>query len=110
MSNINTVTISGRLTRDPELRYLNNGNAVANFAVAVNGWNGTEETVSYFDCTCFGKRAEAVAQHRHQGDAVIVNGRLSQNRWEADGQKRSRIEIVADQVEFGARKQPDEGE
>mgnify|MGYP001132721429 CR=1 FL=1 len=97
---MNTVTLTGRLTRDPELRYSANGNAVCKFGLAVKRRFSRDE-VDFFDCVTFNKTAETVAEHCQKGRLVGIEGWLQQNRWETnDGQKRSRVEVVADNVEF----------
>tara|TARA_R110000824_G_C14747399_1_gene628155 strand:+ start:137 stop:541 length:405 start_codon:yes stop_codon:yes gene_type:complete len=96
----NTVTISGNLTRDPELRYTASGIAVTEFGVA---WNSKDkegnESVSFFDVTCWRDLAEHVAESLGKGNRVIVFGRLDQNTWETkDGDKRSKVRVMADDV------------
>lgn len=99
----NTVTIVGNLTRQPELRFTTTGKAVANLGVAVNrlisrpGEERKEDT-SFFDVTCWDSLANNVAD-LDSGTRVIVTGRLQQRSWETeDGEKRSRVEIVATDV------------
>jgi single-strand DNA-binding protein len=107
MGNINTVTVSGNLTRDPELRSTKNGTSVASFGIAVNrrfkneaAEGGYEEEVSFFDITVWSGFGELTAAKLRKGDSATVQGRLKQNRWETDeGEKRSRIEIIADQID-----------
>ena len=97
----NTVTIVGNLTRDPELRFTPGGAAVANFGVAWNmkGRDGQEDKVSYFDVTCWRQLAENVSDSLTKGSRVVVYGRLDQRSWQnQDGDKRSKVEIVADDV------------
>lgn len=101
----NTVNIVGNVTRDPELRFTPSGQAVANFGVAVNRrWQNRqtqewEEAVSFFDVTCWGQLAENVAESVQKGTRVVVDGRLDQRSWETEqGDKRSKVEIVADEV------------
>lgn len=101
----NTVTVIGNITREPELRFTPSGAAVANFGLAVNRrWrnqqtNEWEEEVSFFDVTCWKELAENVAESLPKGCRVIVDGRLEQRSWENDqGEKRSKVEIVADEV------------
>ena len=100
----NTVTIVGNVTRDPELRYLTSGTALASFGVAWNNRyknNAGEqvEDTSFFDVTCWRDLADNVAESIRKGDRVIVFGRLDQRSWETqDGDKRSKVEIVADEV------------
>lgn len=102
MPNINITIIAGHLTRDPELKQLPSGTSVCEFAVAVSRkWKDKEE-VSFFDVTAFGKTGEFVNQYFNKGKAILVQGRLKQDRWEdkQSGQKRSKVGIVADQVQF----------
>lgn len=101
----NSVTLIGNVTRDPELRFTASGQALASFGVAVNRrWqnrqtNEWEEQVSFFDVTCWQQMAENVAESITKGTRVVVNGRLDQRSWETqDGDKRSKVEIVADEV------------
>lgn len=101
----NTVTVVGNCTRDPELRFTPSGQAVANFGLAVNRrWQNRqtqewEEAVSFFDVTCWQQLAENVAESVQKGTRIVVTGRLDQRSWETqDGDKRSKIEIVADEV------------
>jgi len=96
----NTVTVVGNVTRDPELRFTPSGAAVVNFGLAWNrkGQND-EEVVSFFDVTCWSGLAENVAESINKGDRVVVYGRLDQRSWEnQDGERRSKVEIVADDV------------
>lgn len=97
----NTITIVGNLTRDPELRFTPGGAAVANFGVAWNlkGRDGAEDKVSFFDVTCWRQLAENVSDSLTKGSRVVVHGRLDQRSWEnQDGERRSKVEIVADDV------------
>jgi single-strand DNA-binding protein len=105
MVSFNKVILLGNLTRDPEVRYTPNGTAVANFAIAVNRrykqGDETKDEVSYIDIVVFGKTAENCGQYLNKGDAILVDGRLQQRRWETeDGQKRSKVEVVAQTVNF----------
>lgn len=101
----NSITMIGNVTRDPELRFTPNGQAVATFGLAVNRrWQNRqtqewEEAVSFFDVVCWREMAENVANSLTKGTRVIVTGRLDQRSWETDqGDKRSKVEIVADEV------------
>jgi single-strand DNA-binding protein len=101
----NTVTVVGNATRDPELRFTPSGQAVANFGLAVNRrWQNRqtqewEEATSFFDVTCWAQMAENVAESIQKGARVVVTGRLDQRSWETDnGEKRSKVEIVADEI------------
>ena len=105
MANDNQVTVIGNLTDDPELRYTPNGAAVCKFRIAVNrrmpdgagGWKDGE--ASYFSVNCWRSLAENVAETLTRGANVIVVGRLQQRSWETqDGEKRTVIEIEADEV------------
>ncbi len=96
----NTVTVVGNMTRDAELRYTASGIAVTEFGVA---WNSKDkdgnESVSFFDVTCWRDLAEHVAESLGKGSRVIVHGRLDQNTWETkDGDKRSKVRVLADDV------------
>ncbi len=97
----NTVTVVGNITRDPELRYTQGGAAVASFGLAWNmkGRDGKEDQVSFFDVTCWRQLAENVAESLTKGSRVVVYGRLDQRSWEnQDGDRRSKVEIIADDV------------
>lgn len=103
MANGNTITIIGNVTRDPELRYLTSGTALAQLGVAVNRryqQNGEwQEDTSFFDVVCWRDLADNVSESISKGDRIIVTGRLEQRSWETqDGDKRSKVEIVADEV------------
>ena len=96
----NTVTVVGNVTRDPELRFTQGGMAVANFGLA---WNKRkqdgEDEVSFFDVSCFRNLAENVAESITKGARVVVYGTLSQRSWEnQEGERRSKVEIIADDV------------
>jgi len=96
----NTVTVVGNITRDPELRFTPSGAAVANFGLAWNrkGRDG-EEVVSFFDITAWNQLAENVSECLSKGMRVVVYGRLDQRSWEnQEGERRSKVEIVADDV------------
>lgn len=100
---MNSVDVIGRLTRDPELRYTSSGHAIAGFGIACErsftNQQGEKET-DFFDVTCWRKLAEVVANNLGKGRLVGVSGRLQQDRWEQDGQKRSKVVIVANEVQF----------
>jgi single-strand DNA-binding protein len=102
---INQVILMGNLTRDPELRTTPSGQSVCSFSLAVNrSWQGADGTqqdaVDYFDITAWGKLGELVDQYLRKGRKCLVMGRLSQRSWEQDGQKRSKVEVVANDVTF----------
>jgi single-strand DNA-binding protein len=101
----NATTLSGNLTRDPEIRYTRDGQANAVFGMAVNrrwqprGSDEWEEATSFFDVICWRDLAENVALSLVKGSRVIVTGRLEQHSWETEnGERRSRVEITADEV------------
>ena len=105
MSNGNSVSLVGNVTRDPELRFTPTGQPNANFGLAVNRrWQNRqsgewEEQVSFFDIVCWGDMAENVGESLTKGSRVLVSGRLQQRSWETqNGEKRSKIEVVADEV------------
>ena len=104
MADINHVVLVGRLTRDAELRYTQGGTPVVKFSVAVNrrkkaGEEWVDE-VSFFDVVFWGKMGEAINQYLVKGKQVAVTGELRQNRWEQDGQPRSKVEIVASNLQL----------
>jgi single-strand DNA-binding protein len=105
MFNGNHISIVGNLTRDPELRFTPSGQATATFGVAVNRrWQNRqtrewEEATSFFDVVSWGQLAENTAQSLTRGTRVMVSGRLDQRTWEnQEGEKRSKIEITADEI------------
>jgi single-strand DNA-binding protein len=103
---INRVTLVGRLTRDPELRHLPSGSPVLQLGLAVNGRQKDEagnwtDKPNFFDIKVFGNQAEMLSQHLAKGRRVGIDGRLDWSSWEAqDGSKRSKVEVVAFQVQF----------
>lgn len=107
---INRVCITGNLTRDPELRATQGGTQVLGLGVAVNDRRKNpqtqqwEDVPNFVDCVMFGTRAERLAQYLTKGAKVAVEGRLRYSSWEKDGQKRSKLEVVVDEIELmGAR-------
>jgi single-strand DNA-binding protein len=101
----NTITIVGNITRDPELKFLNSGQAALRLAVAVSRkWtnrqtNEQQEQTSYFDIQAYGSLAENCANSLQKGSRVVVTGRMEQRSYEdKDGNKRSAFEIVADEI------------
>ena len=103
---INKVIISGNLTRDPELRSTTSGMCVLSFGVAVNDRRKNQQTGQWEDqpqfveITVFGNRASALANILHKGMKVAIEGRLRWSQWEKDGQKRSKLDVIADEVEL----------
>ena len=107
MRGFSKAIITGNLTRDPELRTTPNGASVCSFSVAVNrvyrDSSGTQqESVSFIDCSAWGKLGEMIGQYAKKGAGVLVSGRLDQRSWEDknSGQKRSRVEIVVEDFNF----------
>ena len=103
---INRVTIVGRLTRDPELAHLPSGTSVLKLGVAVNGRQKDDagnwaDKPNFFDVKVFGNQADMLNQHLSKGRRIGVDGRLDWSSWEAqDGSKRSKVEIIANSVQF----------
>jgi single-strand DNA-binding protein len=123
MANLNKVLLMGNLTRDPEVRYTPKGTAVAELGIAVNrvysGENGEKrEEVTFVDVTVWGRTAENVGEYLKKGRPVFIEGRLQLDSWEdkQSGQKRNKLKVVADNVQFlGSRGAaggggPEEGE
>lgn len=103
---INKVFLSGNLTRDPELRATASGTQVLEFGLAVNErvrnqqtdvW---EERANFFSCIVFGRRAEALSRYLAKGAKVSIEGSLRYSSWERDGVKRSKVEVIVDELEF----------
>lgn len=98
--------IMGNLTRDPELRSTPSGAQVCSFSVAVNrtykdSSGQQQESVSFIDCSAWGRAGEIIAQYAKKGSGIMVSGRLDQRSWEdKEGQKRSRVEIVVEDFNF----------
>ena len=109
MPSYNHVVLVGHLTRAPEVRYAPSGTAVATFGLAINRRSGQGDTareeVCYCDITTFGAQAEAVGESLHKGAPVLVVGRLRWQQWEHEGQRRSKLDVVAQQVQFLARRE-----
>ncbi len=105
MANGNNIVLVGNITRDPELRFTPTGQATATFGLAVNRrWQNRqtqewEEATSFFDVVCWREMAENASESLARGSRVIVTGRLEQRSWETqDGDKRSKVEVVADEI------------
>lgn len=104
MADVNHVILIGRLTRDAELTYTKNGFPVSNFSIAINrrrknGDQWTDE-VHYFNITLFGKSGESLKPYLIRGKQVAVDGELRQDRWEQDGQNRSKVYVAANNVQL----------
>lgn len=105
-SNINRVTLSGRLTRDAELRSTPGGMGVLSFGIAVNDRRKNPQTGEYEDvpnfvgCVLFGNRGTGLAPYLTKGQKVALEGKLRWSQWERDGQKREKLEVIVDEVEL----------
>jgi single-strand DNA-binding protein len=102
---LNQVTLMGNLTRDPELRQTPTGQNVTSFSLALNrsykdASGEWKEVTDYIDIVCWGPLAERVAQYMSKGRRCLVQGRLQSRSWEQDGQKRSKVEVLANDVTF----------
>jgi single-strand DNA-binding protein len=104
MADINQVVLVGRLTRDAELKYTNTGTAVCKMSIAVNRRRKSNDQwideASFFDIVLWGKMGEALSQYLVKGKQVGVVGELRQNKWEQDGQPRSKVEVVASTLQL----------
>ena len=101
---MNNISITGRLTRDQELKYTASGAAIGKFAVAVDRrvkqgdqWG---KQASFFDCVLFGKMAESLGQYLTKGKQVGISGEMVQNFWESEGQKKSRWEVIVRELDL----------
>jgi single-strand DNA-binding protein len=103
---INRVNISGNLTRDPELRATSTGTQVLTFGVAVNDRRRNpqtgewEDVPNFVDCVVFGNRADPLSRFLSKGSKVAIEGKLRWRQWEKDGQKRSKLEVTANEVDI----------
>lgn len=107
MANINRVFLAGNLTRDPQVRFLANEKAVAEFGLAINrkfkaGDGSLKEEVTFVDIEVWGRTAELCSQYLTKGRGCFIEGRLKLDTWEdkKDGSKRSKLRVVADNVQF----------
>ena len=105
MASLNRVFLMGNLTRDPELRYTQSGLAVCDFGLAINrkftGRDGQKkEDTCFVDITVWGKQAEVACEYLSKGRQVFIEGRLKFDTWEKDGQKRSKLSVVAQWFQF----------
>ena len=110
MADINHVVLVGRLTRDAELKYTNSGYPIGKFSIAVNTRRKKNEEwideANFFDVVLLGKIAESLSQYLVKGKQVGVEGQLKQNRWEQDGQPRSKVEVLSSNIQLlGAKMQ-----
>lgn len=106
MASLNRVLLIGNLTRDPELRYIPSGSAVATFTIGVNRVYKTQtgekkEEVSFIRIVVWGRKAEVCGEYLSKGSPVFVEGRLQSRDWQTqDGQKRNTVEVIADNIQF----------
>jgi single-strand DNA-binding protein len=104
MVSFNRVVLAGNLTRDPELRFTNDGIPVCSFGLAVNRVRSRSEEVDFFDISAWRELGETVANYKKKGDPILLEGRLQYRTWEAqDGSRRSKVDVVADNVQFLGR-------
>lgn len=110
------MAVSGHLTRDPELRATTGGTQVLSFGIAVNDRRKNpqsgewEDYPNFVDCTMFGTRAEKIHRFLSKGCKVAIEGKLRYSSWERDGQRRSKLEIIVEEIEFLSRQQAAEPE
>ena len=103
---INRVVLTGNLTRDPELRRTQSGMAILSIRIAVNDRRKNQQTgewedyANFIDCVVFGTRAESLNNYLSKGSKVGIDGKLRWSEWERDGQRRSKIEVIVDDLEF----------
>ena len=105
MSSFNKVIIMGRLTRDVELKSVNNGTSLTQIGIAVNERRTTrdgtwQDNVHFLEVTFWGKQAEVLSQYMEKGQPLLIEGRIKQDRWESDGQKHSRLKIHGEKFSF----------
>lgn len=108
---VNQVAVTGNLTRDPELRATQGGTAVLSFGIAVNdrrknASGNWEDVPNFFECVTFGNRATALSDILAKGMKVAVAGKLHYSSWEKDGQKHSKVDIIANDVELMQNRKP----
>ncbi len=114
MASYNRVVLMGNLTRDPELRYIPSGTAVSEIGLAVNDrvkkndqW---VDEVTFVDVTLWGRTAEVANEYLSKGASILIEGRLKLDTWEKDGQKRSKLRVVAEKMQMvGGRNESSEG-
>lgn len=103
---INSVSLSGNLTRDPDFRQTQSGTSVLNFGIAVNDRRKNnqsgewEDYPNFVECTIMGARADAMSRILHKGIKVVVHGKLRYSSWEKDGQKRSKLDVTVDDIDL----------
>lgn len=105
---INKVFLTGNLTRDIEVKYTASGMPVGNFGIAVNDYiknrdGGYKDYANFFELTLFGNRAESLEQYLKKGTKVAIVGKLHFSQWERDGEKRNKVEVHVNEIEFLSR-------
>jgi len=104
MADLNHVVLIGRLTRDAEIKYTAGGQAVCKFSIAVNRRKKVgdqwEDEANFFDIVLWGKQGESLQSYLVKGKMVGIDGELKQDRWQQDGQNRSKIEIIANYIQL----------
>ena len=104
MVSFNRVVLAGNLTRDPELRFTQEGVPVASFSIAVNRVRSKREAVDFFNVSAWRELGERVANYKKKGDPIVVEGHLQYRTWQTpDGTKRSAVDVVANNVQFLSR-------
>jgi len=96
---MNSVTLMGRLAKDPETKYTEAGLAITRFTVATDAYK-KDDPADFHNCTAFNKTAETIAQHLKKGDGILVNGSLKTSKFESDGQVKYRTEVMVQRFEF----------
>ena len=111
MVSFNRVVLAGNLTRDPELRFTNDGIPVCSFGLAVNRVRSRSEEVDFFNISAWRELGETIANYKKKGDPILLEGRLQYRTWEAqDGSKRSAVDVVADNIQvLGGRGDSEDG-
>jgi single-strand DNA-binding protein len=113
MNDMNVLAINGRLVKNAELSYTNSGMAIGKFSIASNRsvkkndkW---EDEAGFYDCVMFGKMAQSVNQYLTKGQQVSIAGEIRQERWEKDGQSRSKVVIIVNHIQLmGGKSEPNE--
>lgn len=114
MASFNRIILAGNLVNSPDLKHTSGGVAICKINLAVNSrvkkGDKYEDEVSFFDLVAFGKTGEAIAEHVAKGQSILIEGKLKQERWEKDGQKKSAIRVYVDTVQFLSPKATETGE
>ena len=104
MNDVNSVVLIGRLTKDADIKYLQSGTAVLNFSLAVNesvkNGNSWSERANFFDITFYGQQGEGLRQYLGKGKQIAITGTLQQQRWQKEGQTKSKIVVIAKTIQL----------